>query len=103
MKMIALKTLRYGTRSLRAGDEFDASPRDAKLLKVIGKAELPPPTPAPKLRPVRAKPAEPAATVPAEDTPPLFDPAPAEAAPASPDSEPPASKRAYTRRDLRAE
>lgn len=114
MKMIATKTLRYGTRSLRAGDEFEASPRDARVLQAIGKAEVPPPpVPAPKPRPARAKPADPAdptaaaqavlVTVRAEDPPPSPEAWLAAAVPVSPDSDPPVAKRTYTRRDLLAE
>jgi len=121
MKMIATKTLRYGTRSLRAGDEFEASPRDARVLQAIGKAglPLPPPAPAPaKPRPARARLLEapavitepppvaedpPAPALPPEDQPPSMDSWKHEA------SEPAAfpaalpAKRTYTRRDLLAE
>lgn len=37
-KMIAKSSMRYGTRMLRAGDEFEARPRDARVLEAIGKA-----------------------------------------------------------------
>lgn len=36
--LVASKPLRYGGRSLEAGDPFDASPRDARILKAIRKA-----------------------------------------------------------------
>ncbi len=36
--LIATKEMRYGARSLTAGDDFEASPRDARILKAIGKA-----------------------------------------------------------------
>lgn len=36
--LIAKKSLRYAGRSLVAGDKFEASAKDAKLLKAIGKA-----------------------------------------------------------------
>ena len=46
-KMIAARRLRYGTRMLRAGDEFEARPRDARLFVAIGAArEAPKPAPA---------------------------------------------------------
>lgn len=38
MELIAQKSLRYAGRSLVAGDKFEASDRDARLLKAIGKA-----------------------------------------------------------------
>ncbi len=37
--MIATKAMTYGTRRLKAGDEFVASRRDARLLAAIGRAE----------------------------------------------------------------
>lgn len=37
-RMIATKALRYGTRRLRADDEFTASKRDARVLSAIGRA-----------------------------------------------------------------
>ena len=36
--LVASKPLRYGGRSLEVGDTFDASPRDARILKAIRKA-----------------------------------------------------------------
>lgn len=37
--MIASKRFRYATRALQPGDNFEASRRDAKILRAIGKAE----------------------------------------------------------------
>lgn len=37
--MQATKALRYGTRRLLAGDTFEASARDARILTAIGKAK----------------------------------------------------------------
>lgn len=37
-KMIALKPFRYGSRALVAGDPFDASRRDARLLEAVSRA-----------------------------------------------------------------
>jgi hypothetical protein len=37
-KLVATKGLRYATRRMRAGDEFEANNRDARLLVAIGKA-----------------------------------------------------------------
>lgn len=37
-KMIAKSSMRYGTRMLRAGDEFEARPRDARVLEAVGRA-----------------------------------------------------------------
>jgi len=51
-RMIAAKPFRYGTRMLQAGDVFEASPRDARLLGAVKRAreyvvravaEVPPP------------------------------------------------------------
>lgn len=39
-KLIANKGLRYATRRMVAGDEFEANNRDARLLVAIGKARL---------------------------------------------------------------
>lgn len=39
MKLTATKALRYAGRSLVAGDDFEASAKDARLLKAIGKAK----------------------------------------------------------------
>ncbi|WP_313666106.1 hypothetical protein [Shinella sp.] len=38
MELIAKKSLRYAGRSLVEGDKFEASAKDARLLKAIGKA-----------------------------------------------------------------
>lgn len=38
LKLIALKPLLYAGKSLLADDAFEASDRDARLLKAIGKA-----------------------------------------------------------------
>lgn len=53
MKLRAVKSFRYATRRLLAGDEFTASNRDAKLLVAVRKAtvvrepaDVPPPPPA---------------------------------------------------------
>jgi hypothetical protein len=40
MKLIAKKAMRYSTRSMRAGEEFEASAKDGKLLVLIGKATI---------------------------------------------------------------
>lgn len=42
MKLVAAKELRYAGRSLKAGESFEASEKDAKVLKAIGKAKDPP-------------------------------------------------------------
>ena len=39
-KIIANRSMRYGTRMLQAGDTFDAKARDARLLVAIGRAKL---------------------------------------------------------------
>lgn len=38
-QLIATKRFRYGTRHLEADDLFEASSRDARVLKAIGKAK----------------------------------------------------------------
>lgn len=38
MKLIALKSLRYAGVSLQPDEEFEATAKDARLLKAIGKA-----------------------------------------------------------------
>jgi hypothetical protein len=38
MKLAATKRMRYGGRSLQPGDAFEATNRDARILKAIGKA-----------------------------------------------------------------
>ena len=43
-KMVATKSMVYRTRRLQAGDEFDASGRDARVLTAIGKAKVSEPT-----------------------------------------------------------
>ena len=37
-QMTATKAFRYGTRALKAGDEFTASRADARVLEAIGRA-----------------------------------------------------------------
>ncbi len=61
VKMVAKKSMRYGTRALRAGDEFDANGEtDARLYQALGHADrvegpkAPPPPPKP-VRVVAAK------------------------------------------------
>lgn len=39
MKLIATKSMRFAGRSLKVGDEFEASDRNGRLLKAIQKAE----------------------------------------------------------------
>jgi hypothetical protein len=39
-KMVATKSMTYRTRRLRAGDEFEANRRDARVLTAIGKAKV---------------------------------------------------------------
>lgn len=38
-RLKATKSMRYASRRLEPGDEFDANNRDARVLKAIGKAE----------------------------------------------------------------
>lgn len=37
-RLIATKNMSYATRALRAGDEFNASPSDARILIALGRA-----------------------------------------------------------------
>ncbi|MBZ9653537.1 hypothetical protein [Phyllobacterium lublinensis] len=39
MKLIATKSMTYATRRLQAGEQFEAGPRDARLLIAIKKAK----------------------------------------------------------------
>lgn len=41
-EMVALKSLKYATRRLEAGDRFEASKRDARALHAVGKANYAP-------------------------------------------------------------
>lgn len=75
MKLIALKELRYAGRQLAAGEEFDASDRDGRLLTLIGKAEV------------------------AESA--IGESEPEEVAPTTEQEQP--KRRTYRRRDMRAE
>lgn len=43
MRLIAEKNMRYSTRRLLPGDEFEASRRDGRVLVAIGRARLAPP------------------------------------------------------------
>ena len=55
-KMKALKAMTYATRRLRAGDEFEASRRDARILAAIGRADYAPdPEPVAPLADARAE------------------------------------------------
>jgi len=49
--LVATKPLRYATRALHAGDSFSAIPKDARLLKLLGKAVDAPAGVAPELKP----------------------------------------------------
>jgi hypothetical protein len=40
VKLVALRGMSYATRRLRAGDEFDARPRDARVLIAVQRARL---------------------------------------------------------------
>lgn len=73
-KMIAMKSMRYQTRRLRAGDEFDATRTDARVLTALGKAKACDAGEAVRLRVVSAPPAEPKKAETAAD--PVADPVP---------------------------
>jgi hypothetical protein len=40
VRMVAQSPFDYGKRALVAGDEFDCNPKHAKLLRIVGKAEF---------------------------------------------------------------
>ncbi|MFP4538477.1 MAG: hypothetical protein ACLFPA_09260 [Dichotomicrobium sp.] len=71
-RMTAVKPLTYRTRRLKAGEEFEASRRDAKILTAIGKAK-----PVPECKPEAAP-----ASAPADAT--LFGPGEAGGEPETP-------------------
>lgn len=48
MKLIATKPMRYGARSLKADEAFEASARDARILLAIGSARAAEEAAAPK-------------------------------------------------------
>lgn len=50
-KLIATKRQRYGTRELRTGDAFEASDKDARVLKALKRATPAPDSAPPKPRP----------------------------------------------------
>lgn len=64
--MIAAIPMRYGTRRLRAGDEFQATRKHAWLLNALKRAKVAPKVPA-ALEPVAAPVAPVVAPVPADD------------------------------------
>lgn len=39
VSLVAKKDLRYASKDMRAGDTFDASEKDAQILKAVGHAE----------------------------------------------------------------
>ena len=60
MRLIALKSMRYATRDLRAGDAFEASGRDARVLVATRRARVehetpdtPSPAPVPEIHALR--------------------------------------------------
>jgi hypothetical protein len=95
VKLIALDRMRYRTRRLLAGDEFEAKPSEAKIWVLLKKAkEAPLRPPAPLARPPAALVRKVAAPKPVEA------PAPAEAAaetptPATPDADLAATREEY--------
>lgn len=57
MKLIATKNYSYNKRSMVAGDEFEASARDARILQAVGRAK-PAAEPEPESEPEPEKPSE---------------------------------------------
>ncbi len=81
-KLIALKSQTYATRQLKAGDPFEAKPRDARALKKLGKARDDYDAPvqealAQPVAPVVPPPAPPVPTIPTQPSPPAPAPVPA--------------------------
>lgn len=62
--VVTAKELRYGGRQMRAGDEFEASDKDARTLKAVRKAADAPPAQVKRSmpQPPEPKPVEPAAS-----------------------------------------
>lgn len=69
-ELTAKSSFTYATRRLQAGDTFEASTRDARVLIAIKKASLPDPKQAAK---PEAKTPEPAPATPEDDIPPSDD------------------------------
>jgi len=95
MKLIAQRELKYGVRTVKAGETFEASEQHGRVLKVIKRAIDAPPDPPPP-PPEIAKPVAPAyrsRTLAAEQSPPVA---------ALPDDPAPTTSR-YRRRDMQAE
>lgn len=66
VKLIANRRMQYATRQLRAGDLFDARPKDARILVLLQRADLYVEPPKPKRGKKAADPAEAAPEVVAE-------------------------------------
>jgi len=92
-KLVATKELFYAGKTRNVGDEFDASDKDAKILKAIGKAS----DPAPK----RGRQVETAALAPAPA--PKKEEPPVQQAEAAAATEEFPLRRRYQRRGLRPE
>ena len=71
--LVAAKEFTYATRRLQAGDTFDASARDARVLIAIKKASLPAPASEPAVPEQASKPEvkapDPAPVAPEDDAP----------------------------------
>lgn len=61
-RLIATQSLRYASRNLRAGEEFDATDGDAKVLCAAGRAADAPPEPIQADAETEAEPAPPPAS-----------------------------------------
>jgi hypothetical protein len=73
--IVTAREIRYGRKALARGERFEASEKDAKVLKAIGKAEDAPPKPVRRVAETKA----PARKVEAEDAPaapPVVEPTP---------------------------
>lgn len=66
VKLIANRRMQYATRQLRAGDVFDARPKDARILVLLQRADLYVEPPKPKRGKKAADPVEVAPEVVAE-------------------------------------
>ena len=100
--IVTCRELRYAGETYLRGARFEASDKDAKLLKAVKKAADAPADPVPMREAASVRPAQPVAELPAEpDAPEASEPEQAEVPEAEGAETMP--RRAYRRRDLKAE
>lgn len=81
-QLVAVKATRYAGQSIAAGETFEATAKDARLLRAIGKAKDVPIEPVTEVASTQAA------------------PVPEAAAKAQPEQKEPKQKRTYQRRDM---